>query len=100
MSSRLVQRICAVALATCIAPLAAAQSQVWIQLFGTIDAEHAYGAAEDGSGGVFAGGTISGEISGLAMIVDVWLKRSDASGNQLWKRQFGSPEIDTIYALT
>jgi uncharacterized lipoprotein YmbA len=74
-------------------------NQLWIRQLGTSTDERVYGAAADGSGGVYVSGPTRGSLGGTnAGYEDVWLSRYDSAGNQLWIRQLGTslPE----YAFT
>jgi len=75
-------------------------NQLWIRQFGTGSYENATGVASDGSGGVLASGTTRGTLSApQAGGLDGWLARFDPLGNQVWMRQFGTAQEDSISGL-
>ena len=74
-------------------------SQVWITQFGTAGNEGAGELAEDSAGGFFVSGSTNSSLGGPnAGGSDVWVARYDASGGQLWIRQFGSAATDDMIA--
>jgi len=73
-------------------------NQLWIRHLGTSAYDEAYGAAADGSGGVYLSGLTNGNLGGpSAGSSDAWLARYDGAGNQLWIRQFGTSSYDDGY---
>ena len=84
------------------APLAAAQSQLWIRQLGTGFDDAAFAAAPDASGGVYVGGWTAGNLggpnAGSWKSTDAWLARYDFAGNRLWLRQFGTDNYDNVNA--
>src|SRR5690349_9850043 len=69
----------------------AAGNQLWIRHFGTGWNETVYGAAPDGSGGVYLCGMTEGNLGGpSAGLTDAWVTRYDGAGNQLCSRQLGT----------
>ena len=73
-------------------------NRLWILQFGTATGESGRCAATDGAGGVFVGGSTSGNLGGPKQGgSDAWLTRYDGSGNRLWIRQFGSSSNDFLY---
>ncbi len=75
-------------------------NQLWIRQLGTSSADYAVAAAPDGSGGVYLGGdTYFGSLGGTsAGGFDAWLARYDGVGNQLWIRQFGTSQDESVLA--
>ncbi len=75
----------------------AAGNQIWIRQFGTNSNESAEVAASDGAGGVYLGGYTLGSLGGPnAGLPDAWFARYDGLGNQMWIRQLGTPEYDSV----
>ncbi len=73
----------------------AAGNRLWIRQLGTNSDDYAYGAALDGSGGVYVSGETRGSLGGpSAGEWDAWLARYDAAGNPQWTRQLGSSTDD------
>ncbi len=81
-----------------------AGNRLWIRQFGTGDGDYAQALAPDGAGGVMVGGYTRGSLGGPnpgpSFATDAFLARYDSSGNQLWLRQFGVTDNDSINALT
>ncbi len=77
-----------------------AGSQTWIRQLGTSGNDLLYGAAPDGSSGVYVCGTTSGSLAGpyAGGAADIWLARYDNAGNQAWIRQIGTSGNEQIYA--
>ena len=70
--------------------VAIGQTRLWNLQFGTTADDDVSGVAGDGSGGVYLTGSTWGSLGGAnAGFNDPWLVRFDASGNQVWSRQFG-----------
>jgi uncharacterized protein (UPF0548 family) len=70
-------------------------NEVWTRQFGTSTFDEALGISVDASGVYVAGftyGTLPGQSS--AGIVDAFVRKYDADGNEVWTRQFGTPNID------
>jgi uncharacterized protein (TIGR03437 family) len=62
---------------------------VWSRQFGTPEADTAYGLAADASG-VYVIGTTKGALQGANTGgADIFVRKYDPSGNELWTRQFG-----------
>ncbi len=77
----------------------ASGSRQWIRQFGVAGGSEAAAVALS-SGAVFVGGLVSGSLGGPHQGgTDCFLARYDASGNQLWVRQFGTPELDNIQTI-
>ena len=78
-----------------LASVASAQNQTWIRQFGSTSWDFAYGAATDGSGGVYVTGVTFGNLGATsAGGDDAWLARYSGSGNLVWLRQFGTSGTD------
>jgi hypothetical protein len=79
---------------------AAAQNQLWVRQLGTSNADWAYAAAPDASGGVYVSGRTSGSLGGSnSGLRDAWLARYDGAGNPLWVRQLGTSADDEADAV-
>jgi hypothetical protein len=76
--------------------VASTQNQTWIRQLGTPHHDSPWGAAADGSGGVYIGGSSAGNLGGQG--ADPWLARYDSTGNPTWVRQFGSGYDDYLIA--
>lgn len=80
----------------------AANGTLWIQQIGTAQEDVATVITSDGSGGALVAGTSTGSLGGPHVGVlynDAWLARYDASGAQLWIRQFGSIQREDVYGI-
>ena len=85
---------------------ALAQTFLWTRQFGTTSSDFANAITTDSSGIYVAGdtyGTLSGQTG--AGMIDAFVRKSDADGNELWTRQFGSSSTytdndDHAYAIT
>jgi len=77
--------------------IASAQPEtLWTRSFGGTALDCVYSLVQTSDGGlVFTGVTRS---SGAGE-EDVWLVKTDASGNQLWERTFGGPGSDIAYSV-
>ncbi|MBK8180894.1 MAG: hypothetical protein IPK67_18775 [Planctomycetes bacterium] len=66
-------------------------TQLWKRQLGTPADDIAFGAAADGTGGVFLSGLTSGSLGGPSVgLIDAFLARYDSSGNQQAIQQFGT----------
>jgi hypothetical protein len=64
---------------------------LWLRQLGTSGEDFTFGAAEDGAGGAFFGGSTMGSLVGPhAGGNDAWLARCDGSGALTWSMQFAS----------
>lgn len=75
--------------------LDASGSLLWSRTFGTNGVEQGLACRELADGFIVAGSTSLGENGGYDMV----LIRTDADGDPLWERHFGSPEWDLCNAL-
>lgn len=95
-----------VAVALCAALLwpaaAPAASVAWTAQFGTSYPDDANGLAINATGGLFVIGQTSGELPGQknAGMIDAFVRHYDASGAEVWTRQFGSVERDLPKGVT
>ncbi len=87
----------AIVLASTSAGPVLARQAVWLRQDGSALYDNVAGAAADGSGGLFVGGSTQGDFGGTsAGEEDAWLARFDASGQRLWLAQFGSSRRDWL----
>jgi hypothetical protein len=78
----------------------AAGNELWTRQFGTAGYDFAYGVAADDSG-VYVAGYTGGALSDQtnAGSVDVFLRKYDHDGNEVWTRQFGTASGDGAYGI-
>lgn len=71
----------------------AAGSEMWTRQFGSIINDMARSVAVDTFGNVLVAGDAGDALPGAVSIgvTDVFVRKYDASGNELWTRQFGTP---------
>lgn len=71
--------------------------ELWTRQFGTIGTDCARGVAVDGRGDAFVVGWTTGVLPGQSYYGadDVFIRKYDASGNELWTRQFGTRASDS-----
>jgi hypothetical protein len=93
---RLAHSIVALIVGTFAARPGLAQNQLWLEQFGSLADDDTASVASDGAGGVYLGGSTSGELNGPnAGLSDAWIARYEgATGNQLWLRQLGTSADD------
>ncbi len=78
-----------------------AGNRLWIRQLGSSSDDQISGAAPDGAGGVYVGGTTFGDLGGpSAGSGDAWLARYVPTGNQLWIVQFGTHSNDGASTCT
>jgi len=67
-------------------------NELWTKQFGTTASEEAYSVAVDSAGNIVVAGYTTGTLSGQsnAGASDVFVRKLDADGNELWTKQFGS----------
>jgi len=76
-----------------------AGNKLWIRQLGTSAGDYAFGAAPDGSSGVYVGGYTGGSLGGPnAGFDDAWLARYDTAGSQAWIQQLGTSADDYLLA--
>ena len=69
--------------------------ELWTVPFSTSQSEVATSIAPDGQGGVFVGGSTTGQLGGASFgNWDAWIARVSAGGSVAWVQQFGSPSSD------
>jgi protein involved in ribonucleotide reduction len=64
----------------------------WTRQFGTSSDDYSYGIAVDSSGNAYVVGYTWGSLPGQTSSgrIDVFVRKYDTSGNELWTRQFGT----------
>lgn len=73
----------------------------WIRQFGTTSHEGGIGVSADGLGNVYTTGLTLGSLGGpIAGQADVFVAKYDASGSQLWTRQFGGTGWDQSFGIS
>ncbi len=78
-------------------------NQLWIKQFGTSgdDAPYLNGMDVDSKDNIFLAGHTNGNLGGKnAGSYDAWVAKYDKNGNQVWIKQFGTPEYDTSTAVS
>lgn len=72
----------------------------WTVQFGTSGDDRAYGVAVD-STGVYVTGRTSGVFPGQTALggLDAFVTKFDTNGNQIWLKQFGSPDDDRGWGI-
>ncbi len=71
-------------------------NQIWIEQFGTSDFEYATGISSDNDGNVYVTGFTYGALADNSNLGlnDAYIAKYDASGNQVWIKQFGTSSFD------
>jgi hypothetical protein len=100
---RFYERCFAVVCAALATSVAWAQPELlWIEQFGTIDADYSKAAASGSAGGVFVAGYThgpEGDGGPNEGDFDALLAYHDATGHQAWVTYFGTPEWDFAHAV-
>src|SRR5688572_7467960 len=80
--------------------------EVWTRQFGSSRHDQAFGAAIDPSGVYVVGetqGILPDQTSPGCVVPptceDVFLRKYDRDGNEIWTRQFGTPDVDIAYEV-
>jgi hypothetical protein len=74
--------------------------RLWFRLVHPPGGTWIHGLAEDGQGGVFAGGFWTGTPASPAQGgTDAWFGRFDESGNSTWSQSLVGPDADRVYSL-
>lgn len=76
-------------------------SEAWTRQFGTTEWEEARAVSADSSGvyvGGFTAGTFPGQVNQGG--ADIFVSKYDADGNEVWVRQFGSPDDEFGYCVS
>ena len=74
----------------------------WTRMVGTANTDAAYGAATDGTGGVYVVGRVGGSVDGQGYAggnADVALVKYDAAGVKQWVRLVGTAGLDEGFAV-
>ena len=71
--------------------------ELWTRQFGSAESDRALGVAVDAKGNVYVAGRTHGALPGQvgAGPNDAFLRMYGAGGEEVWTRQFGSPEPDS-----
>lgn len=77
-------------------------NELWTRQFGSSGGfEPAAGIAVDANG-VYVAGTTNGALPGQTSAgdEDAYVRRYDHAGNEVWTRQFGTPDLDGAFAIS
>jgi hypothetical protein len=75
-------------------------NELWRQQIGTSDDDISRSVAVDAAGNAYICGDSMGDLAGVnAGYDDVFLMKFDASGNELWRHQFGAASRDHGYSM-
>ena len=76
-------------------------NEIWTSQFGTSLDDFAFAVVADGSGNIYVAGGTDGTFPGQLSSVgfDPFVAKYDASGNEIWTRQFGQSESDVVRAM-
>jgi hypothetical protein len=81
---------------SCICPITPFSQPAWSNTFGGSDDDFGYSFQQTSDGGyIMAGSTESYGAGGE----DVWLIKTDSSGNEMWSKTFGGPSDDSGYSV-
>jgi len=69
---------------------------LWTRAYGGIHLDHGYSVQQTTDGGYIVGGKTMFSTSTMA---DVWLIKTDASGDTLWTRTWGGSHVDVGYSV-
>ena len=71
-------------------------SQLWVKQFGTSSEDHSTGISAEKNGNVYVTGYSNGSLPGNSNLGnnDAFVVKYDASGNQIWVKQFGTSGED------
>ena len=71
-------------------------SQLWVKQFGTSSEDHSTGISAEKNGNVYVTGYSNGSLPGTSNLGnnDAFVVKYDASGNQIWVKQFGTSGED------
>jgi hypothetical protein len=76
-------------------------NELWTRQFGTASTDDVSGVVADSSG-VYVAGHTSGILPGQTRVGywDAFLRKYDASGNEVWTRQFGTIQLEEVHAVS
>ncbi|MEW6566477.1 MAG: SBBP repeat-containing protein [Spirochaetota bacterium] len=75
-------------------------TELWRRQFGSAESDLAAALAVDAEGNILVAGSTEGRLSGsYAGNEDIFVRKYNSKGNELWTRQFGSAEYDFAKAL-
>jgi hypothetical protein len=78
----------------------AAGNELWTRQFGTDQMDYATGVAVDGAGDIVVAGNTYGSLASANLgYADVFVRRLDAAGNEVWSHQFGSDDDDYAFGV-
>ncbi|MDJ0596990.1 MAG: SBBP repeat-containing protein [Pleurocapsa sp. MO_226.B13] len=70
-------------------------NQLWIEQFGSSDADETFGLDIDSENNIYTTGWTLGNLGGSnSGSYDIWLAKYDTDGNQQWIQQFGTNDFD------
>ncbi len=77
-------------------------NEVWTRQFGSSGLDSAYALRVDAFANIYVAGSTAGALSGQnsSGSSDVYLRKYDPQGNELWTRQFGSSALDVLRDAT
>lgn len=72
----------------------------WSRVIGTINYDSGEGVAVDSLGNIYVTGKTGGDLGGPNVgSFDAYLVKYDPAGTQLWLRQFGTSEVDSVLSV-
>ncbi|MBE9073063.1 Calx-beta domain-containing protein [Microcystis sp. LEGE 08355] len=85
-----------------IAKYNASGSQIWIKQFGTSLSENASNITIDNTDNIYLSGTTQGSLPSNSNLggEDAFIAKYNASGSQIWIKQFGTSDVDTLYDIS
>lgn len=74
----------------------------WVRQFGTGTNQEDIAVALDTDGSIYVGGTTSGSFPGHtnAGDIDAFVRKYNASGTEIWTRQFGTANFDQVFGVS
>jgi hypothetical protein len=91
-----------VALALALPPTVSAQVVVWTRQFGSASVDYVQGTVSADASGVYVSGLTLGALPGQTSSggYDVFVRKYDAAGTEVWTRQFGSAATDSANGIS